>query len=99
MALADIFTSLYANKLVYVATWGYWMQWNGARWAKDETLAAFDLVRAVCQKAASEAQRGEGVARLASASTVAAGKRLARADRRHARMTDAFDTDPWVLVV
>ena len=36
-------------------------------------------------------------AKVASASTVAAVERLARADRRHAAVSDQWDSDPWLL--
>lgn len=99
IALADAFSERHAGQLLYVPAWGHWLRWDGARWAKDDTLAVFDLARAVCRDAAREAGRGkdDGAARLASASTVAAVERLARSDRRHARAADAFDADPWAL--
>jgi putative DNA primase/helicase len=85
--------------LVHVALWGHWLRWDGARWAKDDTLAVFDLVRAHCRAAAREAARLKDTAasRLGNAATVAGVERLARADRRHARRADDFDADPWLL--
>ena len=35
--------------------------------------------------------------RIASAKTVAAVERLAKADRRHAATVDQWDADPWLL--
>jgi putative DNA primase/helicase len=40
---------------------------------------------------------GKHAAAIASAKTVAAVERLARADRRLAAMIDQFDADPWLL--
>jgi putative DNA primase/helicase len=99
IALADIFSTRHAGQLLYVPTWGHWLRWDGFRWAKDATLAVFDLARAICRDAAREAEhrKEDNAVRLASASTVAAVERLARSDRRHARAADAFDADPWAL--
>lgn len=97
MALAEMFTEQHAGKLIYVATWGEWMLWNGCRWLKDETREVKHLIRATCLRAAREAHRSDGAKRLARAATVDAVERLAMADRRHARTADAFDTDPLVL--
>jgi putative DNA primase/helicase len=99
IALAANFSAKHAGQLLYVAGWGHWLRWDGCRWAKDDTLAVFDLARAICRDAARDAARdkSERATRLASAATVAAVERLARSDRRHARAADAFDSDPWVL--
>lgn len=98
-ALAAAFSAQHAGQLLYVAGWGHWLRWDGCRWAKDDTLAVFDLARGICRTAARDAERNkeDGAARIASASTVAAVERLARSDRRHARSADAFDADPWAL--
>jgi putative DNA primase/helicase len=53
-ALALAFSEQHAAELVHVALWGHWLRWDGTRWAKDETLAVFDLVRAHCRAAAWE---------------------------------------------
>lgn len=99
IALADVFSARHVGQVIYVAAWVQWLRWDGCRWAKEDTLAVFDLARAVCRDAAREiGRRNEPVAaRIASGATVAAVERLARADRRHARSADAFDTDPWAL--
>ena len=70
-------------------------EWDGKRWTEDDTVKVFDMVRAVCRKAAAEAN--EGSRALARANTVAAVERFARADRRHAARVDAWDADPWLL--
>jgi len=99
--LALAFSVRHDGQLLYVPAWGHWLGWDGCRWARDDTLAVFDLCRQVCRDGAAEAKElddGTSIARrVASAATTAAVEKLARADRRHARSSDAFDADPWQL--
>jgi putative DNA primase/helicase len=100
-SLALHFTSRHVHNLRFVNVWGRWLIWNGQRWLADETLRAFDLARAIAREASAEIVDGKGSPRLAStvasAKTVAAIERLARADRRHASGTEDWDADPWLL--
>jgi putative DNA primase/helicase len=96
-ALALSFAERHAVDLRYIAAWGRWLCWDGRRWLFDSTLDAFDRVRRICREAASEANEARVQTALASAKTVAAVERLARADRRLAATTDQWDADPWVL--
>ena len=95
-ALALRFTERYADKLRYVAAWSKWLIWNGQYWQFDDTLKAFDFARKICRGAASECDKKFANA-IASAKTVAAVERLARADRRLAATADQWDADPWLL--
>ncbi|MCW3474683.1 phage/plasmid primase, P4 family [Limobrevibacterium gyesilva] len=95
-ALALAFTEKYSGQYLYVPAWSSWVRWDGCRWARDETLVVFDLVRRLCREK-SALLRGNDASRLASAGTIAAVERLARSDRRHVRRADDFDADPWVL--
>ncbi len=95
-ALALRFTEQYRDNLRYTAAWGRWSMWDGARWKKDETFNVFDLARNVC-RAASKTCQEKLAPRIASAVTVAAVERLARADRSHAATVEQWDADPWVL--
>ena len=95
-ALALEFAKIHANDLRYVKAWGKWLRWDGVRWQFDETLAVFDLVRAICRKAACQCSRKQAKA-LASAKTVAAVAGLVRSDRRLAAKSDQWDIDPWLL--
>lgn len=97
IALAQRFAEKYADDLRYVATWGRWFEWDGARWRPDDTLRAFDLARAVCQAASAECNQGKLANVIAGAKTVAAVERLAKADRRHAATIGQWDSDPWQL--
>ncbi|MBA3516865.1 MAG: hypothetical protein H0T75_04310 [Rhizobiales bacterium] len=67
------------------------------RWQSDDTLAAFDFARRVCREAAAECTKAKVASVLASAKTVAAIERLAKADRRLAATVDQWDADPWLL--
>ena len=96
-ALALRFAELHANDLRYVAAWGRWLSWSGTRWQFDDTLGAYDLARKVCRAVAAQCNKQKVAAVLASAKTVAAVERLAKADRRIAATVDQWDTDPWVL--
>jgi len=95
-ALALRFSRLHAGDLRYTAAWGRWSVWNSTRWKCDETCRVMDLARHVCREASAECE--EKIApRIASAVTIAAVERLARADRCHAATVDQWDADPWLL--
>jgi putative DNA primase/helicase len=96
-ALALRFTGQHGADLRYTAAWGRWNTWDGTRWKRDETLSVFDYARAVCRAAASECPKQSIAGRIASAVSVAAVERLARADRRHAATVNQWDADPWLL--
>ena len=95
--LALRFTAQYGAMLRYVAGWGKWMQWTGKVWRADGTLHVFDLARGVCRQASAEATNVKVASIVASAKTVAAVERLAKADRQHAATVDQWDADPWLL--
>ncbi|MHB2025092.1 MAG: phage/plasmid primase, P4 family [Elusimicrobiota bacterium] len=96
-ALALEFTEKHAEEWRFVAGWGHWLTWDGMRWAKEATLKAFDLARKICRAAASRCHEPKIAAKVASASTVAAVERLARADRRHAATVTQWDQNPTIL--
>lgn len=94
--LALMFVERHKARLRYVATWGKWMVLESDRWRPDDTLAAFDLAKRVCLDASVACDDGDG-ASIASAKTVAAVERLARADRAHVATVDQWDSDLWVV--
>ena len=96
-ALALHFADCHAHELRYVAAWGRWLCWDGKKWQPDDTLLAFDHARAVCRAAASRCKQTHIAAAVASAKTVSAVERLAKADRRLAATADQWDADPWLL--
>lgn len=95
--LALDFTRRYAEDWRYVAQWGQWLVWTGARWQTEQTLCAQHLVREVCRHASLRAGSVRLAAKLASSSVMGGVERLARADRRHAATTEEWDADPWLL--
>lgn len=95
--LASIFSDRYGNDLRYTAAWGRWSIWNGQLWMKDDTLYVYDLARSICDDAVANTNNPQLRSRIASARTVDAVERLARANRRHAATVDQWDSDPWLL--
>ncbi|MEW9806431.1 phage/plasmid primase, P4 family [Mesorhizobium marinum] len=96
--LAQRFSDKFANVLRYVAKWNTWMIWKGGKWQKEETIAAYDLVRSVCREAVSHIVGSQTQTnKLVSAATVSAVEKHAKADRRHAATSEQWDTDPWSL--
>ena len=100
-ALANRFTALHRDDLKFVQTWGRWLVWDGKRRQFDETLMVADHARTVARDASSEILESNGSLKLAngvaSAKTISAIERLARADRQHAAETGDWDLDPWLL--
>jgi putative DNA primase/helicase len=98
-ALALRFCDRHADNLRFVAAWGKWFRWDGTRWRQDDTLYAYDLARLVCRETAAECHGSVNAkAAIASAKTVAAVERLARADRRIAATIEQWDLDAWLLI-
>ena len=94
-ALALRFAVRHANDLRFVAKWNKWLSWTGTHWWFDDTLAALDKARVICREAAAECNSKDALkTAIASAKTVAAVERLARADRRLAATVDQWDADP-----
>ena len=96
-SLALRFTAQHGDTLRYVAAWGRWYEWTGSVWREDNTLRVFDLARRLCRQASAECQTERVASAVASAKTVAAVERLAKADRLHAATVDQWDSDPWLL--
>lgn len=95
-SLALRFSTQYGNKLRYVSAWGQWLIWDGTVWRPDDTLQAEDLARMICREAAAECD-GRVASAIASAKTIRAVERLARADRAHASTATMWDANPWLL--
>ena len=96
-ALALRFTERHGDNLRFTAACGRWNIWDDRVWKQDGTLKVFDLARIVCREQSAGCGDARLAARIASAVTVAAVERMARADRRHAAVTDQWDADPWML--
>ena len=93
-ALAQRFAQRHGDELRYVAAWSHWHVWTGARWELDSTLDAFNRARAICRAASSDDNKPHVRTALASAKTVAAIERLAKADRRIAATVEQWDAEP-----
>jgi hypothetical protein len=90
-ALALTFAERHAGWLRYVALWGQWLSWAETHWGADTTLHAFDLARQIAREIAATCNTRKIAVPLASAKTVAAVERLAKADRRLAATDDQWD--------
>jgi len=93
-SLAQRFVQQHGGNLRFVAAWARWQVWIDGRWTPDSTLDAFDRARAICRVASSEANKNSVKTAVASAKTVAAVERLAKADRRIAASVEQWDQDP-----
>ena len=94
-SIALAFAERHAHDLRYVAARGRWLHYDGTRWAQDDTLHAFDRARAICRETALECDKPASA--VASAATVAAVERLAKADRRLAATATQWDANDWLL--
>jgi putative DNA primase/helicase len=105
-SLAREFTRQYHGSFLYVAAWGRWLHWDGARWAYDVTLRAQHAARMVLREQANDilsrqAEFGSKARNMATA--VSSGRmvgnveRLARADPKHSADPKQFDADDWAL--
>ena len=94
-AIALDFAERYRDELRYVALWGRWLNYDDVRWQLDDTLHVFDRARALCREVATNCERA--AVAVASAKTVAAVERLARADRRLAATAEQWDANAWPL--
>ena len=99
--LALGFAHKYRRKLRYVKKWGAWMEWDGKRWAQEDTLLAYDLIRKECRAAAAladnEAENYSTIGDLSKAKTRSAVEILARSDRRFAATAEQWDADDWLI--
>lgn len=96
-ALALRFAALHEKDLRYIDDRHKWFVWDGRRWRRDATLRAYDFVRATCREASSKREHSAESKAIASAHTVTAVERPARADQRLAATTDQWDRDAWLL--
>jgi putative DNA primase/helicase len=94
-AIALRFAAQYEHALRYINARGAWLKWDGTRWCPENTLLTYDLVRDRCRADAVEFGNGKPPPSVASAKTVAAVEKLARADRRQAATLEQWDADDW----
>jgi putative DNA primase/helicase len=96
-ALALDFAERFAGELRYVAKWGKWLRYDGARWVFDDTRRTFSYARALCRAAANACNEKKARYIIASAKMRAAVVALAGEDYRLRATVDQWDTDPWLL--
>jgi putative DNA primase/helicase len=94
-SIALLFAERHAHELRHVAAMARWLSYDGTRWTFDDTLHAFDRARVICREVATECEKPATA--VASAKTVAAVERLAKADRRLAATAAQWDANGWVL--
>jgi putative DNA primase/helicase len=91
ISLADLFCLAHSENLRYVHKWGQWLRWDGVRWKEETTLLAYDCARETCREAANKCNKSSQKKAIASAKTVAAVERIARADRVISAEIERFD--------
>jgi putative DNA primase/helicase len=96
-ALALRFGNEHKETMRYMALWSKWARWDTVKWCFDDTLLAYGLARKICRNAAAECNKKSTRTSLASAKTVAAVEKLAKADRRLAATEDQWDADQDLL--
>jgi putative DNA primase/helicase len=94
-AIALLFADRHADAMCFVAAWGRWLSFDVALWHPDDTLHAFDLAREICREIAIECDKAASA--VASAKTVSAVERLAKADRRLAATAAQWDAIDWLV--
>lgn len=96
-AIALELVKRYGEDLRYVAKWGKWLHWDGARWKPEDTLRVFSMARCLLRERAKHTDSARAQERLRSAKSRAAVENLCRDDRAVALSTDALDRDIWLL--
>jgi putative DNA primase/helicase len=89
--LANIYVDRYANTMRYCHGWGFWLQWDGSRWKRDQKRIAFDYIRRIIE--VENATRKAGPAK---ASTARGVEQYVQANPQLATVPDDWDTDPWL---
>lgn len=89
--LALEFADRHADEVRYTAALARWLCFDGQRWQHDDTLHSFDRARTICREVAIMFDKS--AVKIASAKTVAAVERLAKADRRLATTPAHWDAD------
>jgi putative DNA primase/helicase len=97
--IALCFTREHGADWRYVARWGKWFRFDGARWAEDQKLEVFDCSRKICRENSALCDEKDKVTpkRLNTSAFVYAVVRLASSDSHHAATTEQWDADAWAL--
>jgi putative DNA primase/helicase len=70
--------------------------WSGERWIAEPTLRVLDLLRLICLETAGSMD-GSARTRVSSMRTVGGAEHLARMHRKHAAVTEQWDSDLWLV--
>jgi putative DNA primase/helicase len=87
------FSCRHAEQLRYVNLWHRWLRWDAVRWKRIDDLSVFHAVRLVAREFAKiydDKKLGKGAATFAI-------ERIARNDRRHDTLFDAWDIDDEIF--
>ncbi|SIQ81589.1 phage/plasmid primase, P4 family, C-terminal domain-containing protein [Aromatoleum tolulyticum] len=90
--VALVFRRQFEGQLLYAHSHGKWFEWDGTRWAREETDKAFNYAREIARR-----MNTEGKSSLGSASFCKGVEQFARADRAFAVAGTEFDTDNYLL--
>lgn len=90
--VALVFRRQFEGQLLYAYSHGRWFEWDGTRWAREETDKAFNYAREIARR-----MNTEGKSSLGSASFCKGVEQFARADRAFAVGGTEFDPDNYLL--
>ncbi len=96
-ALALKFAEEQEGLFLYVHGLGQWHEWDGLRWANDNTGKVIEGVRDLCRRHAGSAETEHSRRKIASEPTIRHVETLMRVDRRFAASASHLDADPWLL--
>lgn len=85
------------GRLRYCARLGGWLQWDGNRWAADETGQVLDLIGTVAREIGAGAKSASDRRRMGSSSLRHAVSDYMCTTPGVSTPVSAFDSDPWVL--
>lgn len=90
--VALVFRRQFEGLLLYAHSHGTWYEWDGTRWACEETEKAFNYARELARR-----MNIEGKSSLGSAAFCKGVEQFARADRAFAVGGSEFDADNFLL--
>jgi putative DNA primase/helicase len=90
-AIAEAFSTQYAESLKFDHDQGRWFEWDGTRWSRHQMRLAYHYARLIGR------ELGNGQRQICKASVTNGAERFATADPRHAVTADWWDPDPWLL--
>jgi putative DNA primase/helicase len=95
--LADMFVERHCDRFLYTEEWHQWSEYRENVWRSERTLKVFDLIRDICREMADAHRLHGSAARIASAATIAAVEKIARARRAVSAPVESWDANPYLL--